>query len=286
MKILITGSKGMLGVDLVRVLKEENLVTGIDIQELDITNLEKCIRVVRELNPDWIVNSAAYTAVDDCESNVELAMNVNGQGAGNLAEAAALVGARLVHVSTDYVFNGTMNSPYGESDAVNPQTIYGESKVDGERRVHELLPDNYLIVRTSWLYGVNGNNFVETILGAASQGKPLRIVNDQAGCPTYTNDLAIAIYKLMLKKISGVVHITNSGATTWYEFAKYFLSKTYPDIQLEPVLTEEFPRPAKRPPYSVLSNDRLKMLLGDYLPGWRNAVDRYLEKKHPGLIKE
>jgi len=286
MKILVIGSEGMLGADLVQVTRENNEVIGLDIQDLDITNRDKCITVIRDILPDWIINSAAYTAVDDCETNSEAAMRVNAAGAGNLAEAASEAGSRLVHISTDYVFDGTASQPYKEFDTVNPQTVYGETKLEGEKSVQRFLPDNSLIVRTSWLFGSNGNNFIDTILNIASQGKPLRIVSDQTGCPTFTADLAAAIYSLILQDTTGIVHVTNSGFTTWYDFATYFLSKTYPEIDVKPVTTDDFPVAAKRPAYSVLSTARLKMIIGEDLPAWQNAVDRYLTIKYSGQLKE
>ncbi|MBN1295358.1 dTDP-4-dehydrorhamnose reductase [bacterium] len=286
MKILVVGSKGMLGHDLVTSLETIGAVTGIDIEECDITSEVRCRQTVERVAPDWIVNAAAYTAVDACETHRDDAMAVNGIGPGNLARAAQRTGARLLHVSTDYVFDGFKTTPYLELDPVSPQTVYGQSKLLGEHHVMEILPEDSLVVRTSWLFGVHGRNFVETIIGLAADGKPLRVVGDQQGSPTYSADLAWAIGRCITSGCRGIVHVANSGATTWYSFAKYVINKIFPGIPVEPVTTEAFPRPARRPLYSVLSTDRLTSILGVSMPGWQNAVDRYLAVKYPGMIEE
>jgi len=276
MKILITGSRGMLGQDLMKVLEDQHQVIGYDIEEIDIGDEEQCLERIGDLSPDWIVNSAAYTDVDGCETNQVLASKINGQGPGNLAKAAAVVDARLIQISTDYVFQGQNSAPYLETDPTNPQTVYGKTKLEGENNILTLLPDKGLIVRTSWLFGLNGNNFIETILNVASQGKDLRIVNDQYGSPTSTVDLSRGICELIKHKVSGTVNVTNVGTTTWFEFARYFLSKKYPEISLTPVSSMEYQRPARRPAYSVLSSEKLKSIIGNSLPDWQDAVDRYL----------
>lgn len=286
MRILVVGCRGMLGRDLMENLPGDDDLTGVDIEECDITDPVQCRELVKTVVPDWIVNAAAYTAVDACETHREIAMAVNGAGPGNLAAAARENGASMLHVSTDYVFDGTKREPYDEMDPVAPQTVYGESKLAGERRVAEILPDHHLIVRTSWLFGEYGKNFVDTILFLAANGKPLRIVSDQYGCPTYSGDLVRMIRGLIDNRSHGIVHATNSGVTTWYDFAVYFVSKLYPGVSIAPVTTEAFPRPARRPEFSVLSTERLDRLLGCSQPVWQDAVDRYLESKYPGPIKE
>lgn len=286
MKVLITGSRGMLGQDLVSVLEDTHVSTGYDIEELDICDLESCRAIVARLKPDWIVNAAAYTAVDDCEKNRDIAFRINAEGPGNLARAAGEIGARMVQVSTDYVFNGKQSSPYLETDSTDPESVYGASKLAGEINVQKALPDRSVIVRTAWLFGVNGHNFVETILKMAAQGRDLSIVDDQFGAPTFTWDLSQAIASLIDVNANGVVHVTNSGVTNWYEFARYFLAQTYPQTRVQPVTTAEFPRPAPRPAYSVLSTERLNVLTGNHLPHWQDGIDRYLKIKHSNKLKE
>ena len=282
MKILVTGAKGMLGFDLVPALENIADVTAVDIDDFDITDAKQCQAALQDLQPQWVVHAAAYTQVDKCESERELAMQVNGVGAGNMALACSQVNAKMIYFSTDYVFDGTNREPYPEDADANPLSIYGQSKLMGEKRVTENLQHHALILRTSWLYGIHGKNFVETMIRLGKSNKTLRVVNDQTGSPTFTQDLAQATKKLLELNAGGIIHVCNQGTTTWYGFAKYILEKMCPETNLVPVSTEEYPLPAKRPAYSVMQTEKYRMITGDLLPDWQNAVDRYLNmKNHP-----
>jgi dTDP-4-dehydrorhamnose reductase len=257
MRILIVGARGMLGTDLVSAFGNGNDVTGLDIEELDITDEAQCRAQIEALRPAVIVNAAAMTRVDDCESREEEAFRVNALGAGNLAAAASDAGAWLVHYSTDYVFDGRKRDPYLEEDPPSPLGVYGRSKLRGEELVRTRYA-GHLIIRTSWLFGANGPNFIRTILGAAREGRQLRVVSDQRGSPTYTVDLALHSVRLVDAGGRGTYHVTNSGSCTWYELARFALDCAgMGDIDIEPVTTAEYPRPARRPANSVLANARL-----------------------------
>ncbi len=252
-------------------------VLGVDRGEIDITQLEQCLMQVHSFPPDVIINAAALTQVDYCETHEQEACLVNGQGAANLAKAAASCGALLVHYSTDYVFDGLKKDPYLEEDKPNPQNAYGRSKLRGEELVKKYCA-NHLIVRTSWLFGRNGTNFVRTILNAAQKGEPLRVVNDQRGSPSYSKDVASHTLLMVRAGCRGIYHLTNSGACTWYELAvKALECARMGDVLITPVSSQEFPRPARRPANSVLANSRLQR---DGLPlmrSWQSAVRDYVE---------
>ena len=278
---VVIGSKGMLGTDLVRILNKSGArVVGLDIEDIDITRPESVKHVLYQYNSALIVNVAALADVDGCETRQEEAFRVNAEGPAHLARVAAETGAFLVHLSTDYVFDGLQGSPYKESDRMNPIGIYGKSKAEGEEQVRRLLPDNHCIVRTQWLYGLHGKNFVETILDAAQKRDVLRVVNDQHGSPTYTIDLARALVTLCGIRAKGTIHITNSQETTWYEFASEIIRvQEVPDVRVEPISTEDLNRPAPRPAYSVLDNGRYVGLTGTGLRGWKEALKDYLEQR-------
>jgi dTDP-4-dehydrorhamnose reductase len=286
MKILVTGAAGMLGSDLLEVLKDHGQVRGVDVDDFDITNRQDCLEKVSGIKPDWIINAAAFTAVDACEDQYDTAYAVNATGAANMAAAAKQSGARLVHISTDYVFDGKASEPYMEDAITNPQTKYGRSKREGEIRVINILHDRAMIIRTAWLFGAHGKNFVDTILSLADKGHPLRIVDDQIGSPTFTRDLAAGILKLVHQKATGIIHLTNSDWTSWYGFASHFLKKTHPDLQVIPIPSSEYPLPAPRPGYSVLSQEKFCKITGCSMPDWRDAVIRYVRSQHPGRLKE
>ncbi len=266
MKIVILGAKGMLGTDLGKVFYDCNPYL-LDKEELDITNHDAVRGFIGQLRPDIVINAAAYTDVDGCESNKKLAMEVNGRAPGYLAAAAKDAGAVFVHYSTDYVFDGNKSEGYSEDDEPeNPCNFYGASKLAGERAVREAGGD-YYIIRTSWLYGINGKNFVETMLRKADS-PPLRVVNDQHGKPTFSLDLARSTRELLeAKKDFGIYHIVNEPATTWYDFACEILKKN----KITPCASSEFPRPAKRPQYSILLNTKLPPLRP-----WQEALGEYL----------
>ena len=280
--ILITGAKGMLGTDLMAALNSEHECIGADIQktnnicELDITNLSNVLELVGKLKPDLIINPAAYTNVDGCETEIDTAFKVNSIGAKNLAIASNEYNIPIVHISTDYVFNGEKNTPYIESDIPNPQSVYGQSKLDGENFVRQLSNKHY-IVRIQWLYGLNGKNFVTTIIKAAREKGALKVVNDQWGSPTYTKDVAGAIKQLIKKPDYGTYHITNSGITTWHDFTQEILKQAgITGVTLTPCTTEEFPRPAKRPRYSPLDNMNWRLIGYEPLRPYQEALKDYI----------
>ena len=254
MKILITGAYGMLGSDLREVLKNHELiVTGS--KDLDITNEENVIDFIDENSPEVVINAAAYTAVDDCETNYDEAYAVNAIGPKNLAVACKKQDIPLVHISTDYVFDGSKRTPLLENDALGPQSAYGKTKLEGEKFIQEYT-DKYFILRTAWLYGIHGNNFVQTMLSLAENHDEITVVDDQIGSPTYSLDLAVSIANLLNSDKYGIYHLTNEGECSWYEFSKRIFELSDVDVKVLPVTTEEFPRPAPRPHYSVLSNQK------------------------------
>ncbi len=276
MRVVVTGSRGMLGTDLMRVFDGSGALWGLDIEELDIADAGRCSEQICALKPDVIINSAALTAVDYCESHQEQAFRVNAEGARNLAAAAVRAGALLAHYSTDYVFDGLKEGPYTEDDPPAPRSVYGRSKLRGEEWIREACPE-HLILRTAWLFGHNGKNFIRTILSAAREGRPLRVVHDQRGSPTFTRDLA-AWTALMIKAgCRGTFHVTNSGACTWYELAARVVEWAgIPGAAVTPVTTEEYPLPAPRPANSVLSNARLAGAGLPLMRPWHEAVQEYL----------
>lgn len=260
MKVLVTGAAGQLGTDVVlhcRSLADE--VTACDRAELDLADPTAASAVVSAVRPDVVVNCAAYTAVDLCETEIEAAHEVNEHGVRRLAAACADTGAHLVHVSTDYVFDGTLDRPYRETDPTNPQSVYGVSKLAGERAAVDLLGDAVTIVRTAWVCGEYGNNMVKLARRLAATGNPMAFVDDQRGCPTFTADLAPALRRLAADRPGGVLHLTNAGAVSWYEFVREILSASGHDpAMVRPISTAELdpPRPAPRPANSVLDNAR------------------------------
>ena len=273
MRVTLFGATGLLGQELVQELKAEHL-TALSSKDADLRDRARVREVIRDSRPDWILLSAAYTDVDGCESNRDLAFAVNCAGAVNVAEAAREAGSRLMFVSTDYVFDGTKGSPYQTTDARKPFNVYGESKARAEERLPEILPE-VCIARTSWLFGHGGKCFPATILKLASTGPEISVVNDQRGGPTFTRDLASALVQLCRASARGIVHVTNSGNCTWYEFAKEIVRESGMLTKVKPVATAEFPRPARRPAYSVLSHDSLHAY-NVHIPEWQDALRRYL----------
>ncbi len=278
MKILITGANGMLAKAVKEKFANETLILT-DSNELDITVEKSVMEKVKEINPEYVINCAAYTAVDKAEEDKELAKKVNSLGVENLAKACRNTGATLIHVSTDYVFDGELdiNNVYREDDKTGPVTVYGITKLSGEQKLIENC-DKYYIFRTAWLYG-EGNNFVRTMLKLGSEKEEINVVSDQHGSPTYTEDLANIIYQAIEKKIPyGIYHATNQGYTTWYDFTKEIFKKANCNCRVNPVTSEQFVRPAKRPKNSMLSKDKL-LVQGIEIPMWIDALDRYLKKE-------
>ncbi len=267
----------MLGHDLVRVFEESrHEVLKPAHSHLDIADSQSAQKYIAEHRPEWVVLSAAYTRVDDCESNRDLAMKVNAEGAANVARACKEAEAKMVYVSTDYVFQGDVNAPCREDDPTDPINVYGASKLAGENYVREIVP-HHLIIRTAWLYGLNGNNFVEAILKKAGEVSELKVVNDQQGSPTNTRDLAEGIARLIGKNAQGVVNVTNTESCTWFEFAKNILSlKQIEGVEVLPVSTAEFNAPAKRPAYSILSPEKYVGITGQPLRPWKDALKFYM----------
>lgn len=279
MKILITGANGMLAKAVKERFTEAELICT-DVEELDITNLQAVEEFVSNCSPNVIINCAAYTAVDKAEEDEELARKINADGPKNLALAANKNNCILVHISTDYVFGGDMpieRGIYFEDDEKNPQTVYGKTKLEGEEAIKANAED-YYIFRTAWLYG-DGKNFVRTMLKLGKERDELNVVADQHGSPTYTVDLADIIYQALDKKIPyGVYHTTNLGHTTWYEFTKEILNIANISCKVNPVTSEEYKTPAKRPKNSILSKSKI-LAEGIKIPEWKDALERYLEKE-------
>lgn len=294
MKVLITGANGQLGRELTRqYLEQKNIeliltdigdfdITKYNSQELntiqkeslDITNETNVNEVINEYKPDVVVNCAAHTAVDKCENDQENAYKINVLGPKYLAVATRAIGSEVVQVSTDYVFDGEGNTPLIETDKVNPRTVYGSTKLQGEILVKENNPKHY-IVRTAWLYG-DGNNFVKTMIKLSETNKILKVVNDQNGTPTSTVDLARVIIRLIENKAYGLYHCTCKGECTWYDLTKEIFRLKGIDIEVIPCTTDEFPRPAKRPKYSVLRNLALENSIGDITRSWEESLEEYL----------
>lgn len=276
MKALIFGATGLLGKALMREWTGDEAL-GLGSRDVDIRDADKVREIVEVNRPDWIVLAAAYTDVDGCESHSDLAFSVNRDGAVNVANAAKRAGAKLVFLSSDYVFDGRKTSPYEVEDSRNPQSVYGRTKAEAEIEILKILPD-CCIARTSWVFGVGGKCFPDTILKLATSRPALDVVNDQRGCPTYTVDLARAIAQLCRKNASGIVHVTSSGDCTWFEFAQGIVKESGLATEVRPVSSQQMARPAPRPAYSVLSATSLRKF-GIEMPEWRDALRRFLEER-------
>lgn len=271
MKILVTGANGMLGQDLCPIL-EQNAYSVIktDRDNLDITKLEDVESVLTSENPAFVIHCAAYTAVDKAETEVELAYLINEKGSENLAIVSGKLGIPIVCVSTDYVFDGTKVGAYVPTDKTNPQSVYGASKLAGEIAIQKNNPKHY-IARTSWLYGIFGNNFVETMIKLSQTNPELKVVNDQVGCPTWTVALSNAIVSLIKEnKPFGIYHTCGSGNTSWHGFAEEIFRLSNINIKVNPCSTEEFPRPAKRPMNSIMENNGI-------CPDWKESLSNYIK---------
>jgi len=278
MRVTTFGATGLLGKALVREWAEDE-VTALGSHHVDIRSEEQVLRMVTQHRPEWIILAAAYTDVDGCETHRDLAFDVNCQGAANVAQAAARHGSRLIFLSTDYVFDGNQRMPYEIDDAISPQSVYGKSKAAAEQEIRKILPQA-CILRTSWVFGVDGKCFPDTILKLAGSRDHLEVVNDQRGCPTYTVDLARAIIQLCRKEASGIVHATNEGDCTWFDFASAIVKAAGLKTRVLPTSSERLVRPAPRPKYSVLSRASLAPY-GISMPSWQNALARYLEERKP-----
>ncbi len=278
MKLLITGSRGQLGIELIKQLacRDKYQLIETDIHNLDITNQDQVFELVKSHKPEAIINCAAFTNVDGCEANEVGAFRVNAIGAQNLSTAAYSIGAKLLQVSTDYVFDGTGNVPKREYDKTNPQSVYGSSKELGELLVRQTNPKHF-IIRTAWLYG-EGNNFVRTMLKLAKENNELNVVNDQVGSPTSTVDLARCIINLVNTESYGTYHATCEEQCSWYDFAKRIFELKGINIKVNPITSEELNRPAPRPKFSVLDNFMLKLVEMNTFRSWEEAIEEYLKQ--------
>jgi dTDP-4-dehydrorhamnose reductase len=299
-RILLIGQDGQVGQELLKTLVSIGNVVGVGRAQLDLTQPDQIQRVLTEVGPSFIVNAAAYTAVDKAESEPEVAHAINGTASGQLAELAQQAGAPLIHISTDYVFDGSKNTPYSETDATHPLSVYGKSKLAGEQaiqRVAEQHPDfRYAILRTAWVYGVCGKgNFVKTMLRLGAERPEVRVVADQVGTPTWAAEIAKTIAALATQLInptsngdaesanlSGIYHFTNSGVTNWYDFAVAIFEEAealgipLKLQQVTPITTAEYPTPAQRPAYSVLANQKIQQVLKVPAPQWRQSLRQML----------
>lgn len=276
MRVLIFGATGMLGKALVRQWHDDEII-GLGSADADLRNPEQVQKAVADANPDWIVLAAAYTDVDGCEINPTLATSINTYGAVNVANAAVGCGSKLLFVSTDYVFDGKKSTPYGTLDARNPINAYGKSKSEAEQKLLQILPE-CCIVRTSWLFGLGGKCFPDTIVKLAETRPEIKVVSDQRGSPTYTHDLADAIIRLCHAGARGIIHATNHGDCTWYEFACEIVKQSGRSTRVRPTTSTEFVRPAERPGYSVLSPSTL-LGLGIQMPAWQDALRAYIAER-------
>jgi len=284
-KLLLIGSQGQVGQELLQTLPPIGEVISVSRAELDLSQPEAITELIETVKPNYIINAAAYTAVDKAESEPELAKQINTIAPAIMAQAAKSLQATLLHISTDYVFDGTKNTPYLETDPTNPLGIYGRSKRDGEEAI-QAVGGRYIILRTAWVYGTQGKgNFVKTMLRLGQEREILKVVSDQIGSPTWSYDIAVRITEIFqhLEQIpTGVYHFTNSGVISWYDFAmNIFEEARRLEVPLKlqqviPITTDQYPTPAKRPAYSVLSNQGLIDCLGTYPPYWRESLKKML----------
>jgi len=283
--IWLIGHKGMLGSKVLHYLNATGQPSMQSDIEVDITSPQALSEFVRNKKIDWIINCSAYTAVDQAEFESELAYKINGEGVLNIASIAKSIGAKLIHISTDYVFDGNKKTPYVETDPTNPINVYGASKLEGDLNLMNTM-ERYFIVRTSWLYGENGKNYVTSMLNYFNERRQLSIVNDQHGCPTYTEDLAQFILRIItMNSVDyGIYHFSNESETTWYlftlkilEFAKKFslVSNTF---EIQPTTTDQYPTKATRPKYTVFSKEKVKTVFNFEIRSWEDALEEYISK--------
>jgi len=289
MKILITGCGGQLGNDCIAVLRGGHELVPLTLRELDITDLKEVEQVIHRVRPAYILNCAAFTDVDACESQRETAWNVNVEGPRNLALVTEKYRMHLAHISTDYVFDGRRRCPegYRESDETAPQSYYGETKVAGERAIREIT-DRYMVVRTAWMYGMHGRNFPKTMLRLAYNDpeREITVVDDQYGSPTWSLTLAVQLERLITAGGQGIYHATAEGYGTWYDCARYFLERMDVPHRLVPCSSADYPTPARRPRNSILENARLKAEKINKMKDWRQDIDRYIDGYRQRLLSE
>lgn len=278
MKVLVTGVKGQLGYDVVNELnKRGHVAIGTDIEEMDITDAESVDKVIKESAPDAVIHCAAYTAVDAAEDNVELCRKINADGTQNIANVCKELDIKMIYISTDYVFDGEGERPWEPDDERTPLNVYGQTKYEGELAVQNTL-DKFFIVRIAWVFGVNGKNFIKTMLNLGKTRDSLTVVNDQFGSPTYTYDLARLLVDMVETDKYGIYHATNEGICTWYEFACEIFRQAGMNVKVSPVLASEYPAKAKRPSNSRMSKEKLTENGFEKLPTWQDALGRYLKE--------
>lgn len=277
MKVLVTGVKGQLGFDVINELEKRGMeAVGVDIQEMDITDRTSVEQVIRQEMPDAVIHCAAYTAVDAAEENEVLCRRVNVDGTRNIAEVCKAIDSKMIYISTDYVFSGEGERPWEPEDERGPKSVYGQTKYEGELAVQELL-DKYFIVRIAWVFGVNGKNFVKTMLKLAENHDTITVVNDQFGSPTYTYDLAGLLVDMVQTERYGIYHATNEGICSWYDFACAIFEEAGIPMNVKPVSTEEYGAKASRPANSRMSKEKLTEQGFERLPAWQDALKRYLD---------
>jgi len=286
-KILVTGANGQLGSEINKISGQfaEMEFCFTDVAELDITNPEKVAELIAEYQPEFLVNCAAYTAVDKAETDLSVATLLNATAVGILAEQSAKAGCKMIHVSTDYVFDGNGPRPYREDDQVDPQSAYGRTKLEGELLCQKLNPES-LIIRTSWLYSAFGNNFVKTMVRLGNERSELGVIADQIGTPTNAADLASAILTIISSVksgekafVAGIYHYSNEGVASWYDFTKAIFDIAEINCFVKPIATEDYPSPVQRPPYSVMNKSKIKLIFGLKIPHWRDSLTEYFQKK-------
>lgn len=278
MKVLVTGVKGQLGYDVVRELEKRQIeAVGVDVEEMDITDAAQVETVIRNVNPDAVIHCAAYTAVDAAEDNEELCRRVNAQGTENVAKVCQEMDLKMMYISTDYVFDGQGTRPWEPDDERDPLNVYGQTKYEGELAVEKYV-EKFFIVRIAWVFGVNGKNFIKTMLNLGKIHDKLTVVNDQTGSPTYTYDLARLLADMIQTDKYGRYHATNEGICTWYEFACEIFRQAGMDVEVAPVTSDEYPAKAKRPANSRMSKKKLDENGFERLPSWQDALKRYLKE--------
>lgn len=276
MKILVTGASGQLGYDVMKRLETDGIeCLGTDKNSLDITNKEQVRRVISNYNPNVVIHCAAYTAVDRAEEEKELCYSINVLGTKYVAEVCREIGAKMVYISTDYVFDGEGDKPFEVTDKPNPINYYGQTKYEGELEVRKILA-TYFIVRISWVFGSNGPNFVKTMLKLGNQKNEISVINDQIGSPTYTPDLAKLLVKMISTEMYGIYHATNKGYCSWYDFACEIFKLAEIEVQVKPIRTEEYPTIAKRPKNSRLSAISISKHFNYEFETWQNSLKRFL----------
>lgn len=277
MRVLVTGVKGQLGHDVMNELAKRGYEgVGVDVDEMDITDAQKVDEVITAAQVDKVIHCAAYTAVDAAEDNVELCRRVNAEGTENIAKVCKRLDLPMIYLSTDYVFDGEGERPWEPDDERDPLNVYGQTKYEGELAVERNL-DKYFIVRIAWVFGVNGKNFIKTMLNLAQNHDTITVVDDQVGSPTYTYDLARLLVDMIETEKYGRYHATNEGLCTWYEFAKEIFRQAGVDVKVVPVTSEQFQAKAKRPHNSRMNKDKLDAMGFQRLPSWQDALSRYLK---------